>query len=142
MKRLDTMVPPPIRTKYEIRIMLLAVFLAGFLAWRDEHHARLEVETAKSNVPVQSERVSRDPDGIYQYGNLVGKVELPFVDQSNSTVTFSKITGAVSLDIEKDFDYRDYILRMTQHGAMTNADVSGQKSRAIWNVVCSIVKGR
>jgi hypothetical protein len=70
MKRLDTMVPPPIRTKYEIRIMLLAVFLAGFLAWRDEHHARLEVETAKSNVPVQSERVSRDPDGIYQYGNL------------------------------------------------------------------------
>ena len=38
---LDKKIPAAIRLRIEIGIMLIAVFIAGFLAWRDEHRARL-----------------------------------------------------------------------------------------------------
>jgi hypothetical protein len=38
---LNGFVRPKIRYNIEITIIGLAIFLAGFLAWRDEHHARL-----------------------------------------------------------------------------------------------------
>jgi hypothetical protein len=41
---LNTFVKPRVRRNIEIVIIIIAIFLAGFLAWRDEHHARLVAE--------------------------------------------------------------------------------------------------
>lgn len=41
---LNTFVGPKIRRNIEIVFIVLAIFFAGFIAWRDEHHARLIAE--------------------------------------------------------------------------------------------------
>jgi hypothetical protein len=41
---LDKIILPETRRRFEIGLLLLAVFIAGFLAWRDEHTARLAAE--------------------------------------------------------------------------------------------------
>jgi hypothetical protein len=139
-KKLDELLPPPRRQKYEIRLMVLVAFLAGFLAWRDEHHARLDVEN-KLNNRYQTTSSQRDPDGLYQFERMVGRVELPKVDEGNGTVTFERIVDAANLNISDDFQYRDYILHIKGTASETTGEMSGHKTRALWKVSC-VIKGR
>lgn len=89
--------------------------------------------------PASPPQNARDPDGVYQFGRQVGSIELPTVDQSSSTVSFSRINGAVNLDIGRDFEYRDFRLHIDRMGAEMVSGVAGQKFRSLANVFCKIV---
>jgi hypothetical protein len=39
--KLDKLLPPEQRRRFEIALLGLAIFFSGFLAWRDEHIARI-----------------------------------------------------------------------------------------------------
>jgi hypothetical protein len=78
-------------------------------------------------------------DGIYQLGKQVGTVELPQIDESKSTVFFQRIVGAMDLNKDREFEYQKYVLRIRGELGETSSDLSGQRSRALFGVLCDIV---
>jgi hypothetical protein len=82
---------------------------------------------------------ARDPDGVYQLDVQVGSAQSPHVDESKGTVTFGGIIGAAKLNVERDFEYRDFILHVRSFGTETRASIAGQVNRALGQVVCEIV---
>jgi hypothetical protein len=82
----------------------------------------------------------RDPDGIYQFGVQVGSVQGPQVDESHGTISFGAIVGAVKLNTDRDFEYRDLVLRINGFATETRAGMAGQAvGRALSQVTCEIV---
>ena len=81
----------------------------------------------------------RDPDGIYQLGMQVGSAEMAQSDESQGIITFGRIIGAVKLNLDRNFDYRGFVLHLKTMGAETRASISGQSSRMLVQVTCEIV---
>ena len=104
-------------------------FRFGSAKSKDERMARLSS---------QSEH-NRAPEGIYQFGQQVGTVELPRMDKSKSTVFFQRIVGAMNLNNRREFEYRNYVLRIRRELGETTSDLSGQRNRALFAVECDIV---
>jgi hypothetical protein len=89
--------------------------------------------------PQSSAPHNRDPDGIYQFGQQVGTVELPQIDKSKSTVFFQRIVGAMNLNNDREFEYRKYVLHIRGELGETTSDLSGQRDRTLFAVLCDIV---
>jgi hypothetical protein len=53
---------------------------------------------------------SRNPDGLYQYGEQVADGVGGVVDQSNGVVSFQAIRSAGRADPTRDFEFRDWTL--------------------------------
>jgi hypothetical protein len=100
------------------------------------------VEALTKPLPAVSPSKSlRDPDGIYQNGRLAGTVVDPRITVNQSKVYFEKITNAKDLDRTKPFQYRDFILRMTNIGGYVGMLISpsGVEAGVYQNVVCEII---
>jgi hypothetical protein len=80
-----------------------------------------------------------DRDGIYQFGKQVGTVQLPQIDESKSTVFFQRIVGAMNLNSDREFEYQKYVLHIRGELGETTSDLSGQRDRALFAVLCDIV---
>lgn len=96
-----------------------------------------------ANPPAPPSR-PRDPDTIYQLENPVGTVERVSVDLSNGVVVFDLIRGAINLNADRDFQYRNYVLHVTQFAAeMGNRDGPQGRwlERRLARVICRIVNG-
>jgi hypothetical protein len=128
--------------------VLLSCLPIGFVIWRvvdaiyNERIAVLQatiqqLSTKKPDTPSPPDH--QDPDGIFQLGKQVGSVELPQVDESRSTVVFQRITGAMNFNSTREFEYRNYTLRVRSFAAETRGDFSGQRSRALVRVECEIL---
>jgi hypothetical protein len=126
---LDKKISAAIRLRFEIAIILIAVFVAGFLAWRDEHLARAALESGPTKGPVYS----NNPDGIYQFDRMVGIAvgvkEMPTV----SKIYFEEIHDTVNLDRNNFFRYRQYSLRIASIGSssMFGVSITGSPSQGI-----------
>jgi hypothetical protein len=94
---------------------------------------------SRPQVPPSAVAPIRDPDGVYQLGEQVGSVQAPQVDESKGVVAFIAIIGAGKLNADRDFEYRDFVLRIKSFGAETRSNISGQVNRALHQVVCEIV---
>jgi hypothetical protein len=131
--------------------VLLSCIPIGFAIWRvvdvlyNERIAVLQATIQQLNaqkaesLPAPS---ARDPDGIFQLGQQVGKVELPEVNESASAARFGRIVGAVNFDKSREFEYRNYILRIRTIAAETRGDFSGLRTRMLIGVECDIVNRR
>jgi hypothetical protein len=128
--------------------VLLSCIPISFFAWRivdaiyNERIAVLQatiqqLSAKRPDSPAPPDH--QDPDGIFQLGKQVGSVELPQVDESRSKVVFQRITGAVNFNSNREFEYRNYTLRVRNIGAETKGDFSGQRSRALVGVECEIL---
>jgi hypothetical protein len=90
-------------------------------------------------TPLQPQR---DPDTLYQLGKPVGQVEGVVVDVANGIITFGLVRGAMNLNTDAEFEYRDYKLRI--EGTPSEA---GQREgpqgrwieRRLFKVVCKII---
>lgn len=110
-------------------------FRFGSAKSKDERIARL----GSQSEPQSGAPHNRDPDGIYQFGQQVGTVELARMDKSKSTVFFQRIVGAMNLNNRREFEYRNYVLRIRRELGETTSDLSGQRNRALFAVQCDIV---
>jgi hypothetical protein len=100
----------------------------------------LEQQLAKRpQIQLPSTPPARDPDGIYQLGAQVGSVQFAQVDESRGIVMFGGIVGAVKLNADRDFEYRDFVLHIKSFGTDGRSSVAGQVNRALGQVVCEIV---
>lgn len=102
---------------------------------KDERIAKL----SSKSEPQLSATHNRAPDGIYQFGQQVGTVELPQIDEGKSTIFFRRIVGAMNLNSDREFEYRKYVLRIHGELGETTSDLSGQRNRALFAVQCDIV---
>jgi hypothetical protein len=84
----------------------------------------------------------RDPDGIYQYGILVGSAQSVRIDESQGTILFGGIMDAAKLNIAKDIEYRDFILRIKNLATETRTSIGGKSFRSLTQVTCEIVGNR
>ena len=83
---------------------------------------------------------ARDPDGVFQLGSQVGTVQLPQIDESRGIVAFGSIVGAVKFNIDKDFEYRDYVLHVKSFEKETRASIAGDVKRGLYQVTCEIIE--
>jgi hypothetical protein len=98
--------------------------------------------TNQFNFGAPPQTPARDPDTLYQLQHPVGQVERAAVDVASSTVTFDLIRGAMNLNVEADFEYRQYILHITQSAAEMGQKESPQGrwiERRLARVTCRIV---
>ena len=71
------------------------------------------LEIVTKPVPANT-RPARDPDTLYQNGNVVGKVVSARITLNDSKVYFEEVEDAGALDTKKTFEYRDYILKLVR----------------------------
>jgi hypothetical protein len=121
-------------TKRGLQFSLFS-FRSGGAKSKDGRIAKL----SSQSEPQSSALHNRDPDGIYQFGQQVGTVELPLIDERKSKVFFQRIVGAMNLNNGREFEYRKYVLRIRGELGETTSDLSGQRNRALFAVQCDIV---
>ena len=83
--------------------------------------------------------MARDPDGIYQFGIQVGTGQMAQADESRGLVRFATISGAVKFNEKKEFEYRNFVLRVKEVMATNDAHVAGQVYRRFIQVTCEII---
>jgi hypothetical protein len=97
----------------------------------------------KMTKPVsESIRPARDPDALYQNGNVVGKVAGARITLNDSKVYFEQIEDAGNLDTKRTFEYRDYVLRFIRADSFIGLLVQapgGVKNSVYQRVVSEIV---
>ena len=98
---------------------------------RDQLQRRLSTQT--QSAP------GRDPDGVYQFGVLVGSAQVPQVDESRGTVVFSAISGIKNLNRYRDIEYRDFVLKITKVSNAMTAKIGGEIRVSFNDVTCEIV---
>lgn len=89
--------------------------------------------------PSSSASTARDPDGIYQFGLQVGTGQMAQTDESGGFVRFGTISGAVKFNEKKEFEYRNFVLRVKEIGAVLIAHMAGQANRQLVQVTCEII---
>ena len=100
------------------------------------------IEKMTKPVATAPIKPTRDPDGIYQNENLVGKVMGARITLNDSKVYFEQIENAGNLDTKKNFEYRDYVLRWVRADAFIGMLVQapgGVANNVYQRVVCEIV---
>jgi hypothetical protein len=103
--------PPDKRKVYEWRLIVVVVFIAGFLAWRDEHTARILAEATKQDKIEPTTMRERDPNGLYQLGELVGTGIGSVVDRGHSVITFQAIKSSGQIDSNRELEYQKYVIK-------------------------------
>jgi hypothetical protein len=93
-------------------------------------------------VTAPTAQLARDPDALYQNESGVGKVIGARITLNESKVYFEQIENAGHLDTNKNFEYRDYILRFVRADAYIGMLVQapgGIATNVYQRVVCEIV---
>lgn len=103
----------------------------------------LNFGTAKDitqNSETRALQAMRDPDGIYQFDQKVATVVAPEIDRSRSLVFFKQIQNAANFDRNRDFQYREYVLKIVDvSDQVTISGLGMPTNRGYANVQCRIV---
>lgn len=92
------------------------------------------------NSEAKAREAIRDPDGIYQLDQKVATVVAARIDLSHSLVTFEEIDSPQDiLDIEREFQYREYVLHTVTTPSNAGANLGGLRSRKYIDVQCTIL---
>jgi hypothetical protein len=102
------------------------------------------IDKMTTPVSAPSVRPARDPDAIYQNENVVGKVIGARITLNESKVYFEQIENAGNLDTNKNFEYRDYVLRFVRADAYIGMLVQapGGVATNVYQRVVSEIVGR
>lgn len=101
--------------------------------------SQLASAKAPASTPEPLKKTERDPDGIYQFGAQVGSVQFPQVNESSGIVVFAAITGAPKLNANREFEYRNMVLKIREFHRDSQSNLGGRVDRALGDVTCEIV---
>jgi hypothetical protein len=102
------------------------------------------IDNLTKPVPREKAEPERDPDALYQNGNVVGTVTGARLTLNQSKVYFAHIKNAGHLDRNRPFEYRQYLLKFVRADSYTGMLIStdGSATNVFGNVVCDIVGSR
>jgi hypothetical protein len=91
------------------------------------------------NSESKAREAIRDPDGIYQFDQKVAIVKAAETNRGSGLATFRElISQGDTLNPDKDFQYRQYILHLTGSDFITSAGMSGLTVKRWINARCEI----
>jgi hypothetical protein len=92
--------------------------------------------------PQQPEAPARDPDTIYQLGDAVATVQGADIDRGKGMISFENVYTHGDLNVEMQFEYRDYLMHFVSKQREIDATVAGQKNIRYMGVICQIMGKR
>ncbi|MEW6324617.1 MAG: hypothetical protein AB1515_04455 [Nitrospirota bacterium] len=84
----------------------------------------------------------RDPDALYQDGELAARVEGAGGNLDAGTVSFKMITQAEHIDLGREVEYLAWRLRCPLFDTESNVVMGGVRMRSFSNVRCEVVGQR
>ena len=85
----------------------------------------------------------RDKNSIYQNGEIAAVASGFDCDINTNTCSFSEISKSGSLDLSKEFEFREYKLQFKQAHTMIGMDSSRpEDGRLIFKVICTVTGKR
>ena len=127
-------------------ILLVAAF-AALRVWRADIDLRALLSPQRAVDRSVSDAVkwlpTRDAASLYQDGRVVGAAEGVAIDEAASALRFARVSRALELDVEKEFEFQKW--RLKYESADTEASVSGlamQPDKSFGNMMCKIIGTR
>lgn len=142
-------IAPDVRRRIEIALLFLATFYAGFQAWDeehlkyiDEHDKRIKAEALipTGSLPPQISYM-RNPNALYQYGEIFGEVQGAYTSLSSGTIEFKVVWINRYANPEQEIEYQDWRLSCPSLPKDSPNAVRGGVSGLIAGLTCSI-KGK
>lgn len=103
---------------------------------------RLNARIAALEAQIPKAIPTRDPDGLYQLGQLVGSVGPARIDQGNGTVEFDGVRSAGNLNPNAEVEYRDFVLQCVGLPMAPSIGFSGTVSSVSTGARCKILRQR
>jgi hypothetical protein len=74
--------------------------------------ARLQSQPTPSaaRAPVEGRQQVRDPDGLYQFGKLVGQTSGERIDKANNRIVYDTIRTQEQFDGDEDIEFRNFLI--------------------------------
>ena len=131
-----------------ISAIAIVAIIASLRVWR----ADLDLRQLLSPARVVDRSVTdnlqwlptRDSNGLYQGTKLVARISgRPLTDESKSLVAFEEIYQSNGLDLDREFEFQKWRLRLESADEVIGLDTSApQKGRIMKKVVCAIIGER
>jgi len=83
---------------------------------------------------------ARDPNALYQYGELVAEVQGAVISQANGTVTFQTVHTSGKADSTHEVEYQNWVLSCPDLPAPCPNTMVGQFSGMVVGEKCAIVR--
>jgi len=130
-----------------IAVVIVVAGLVSVRIWRADLDLRLIPGIKKAVKSSVDEKVSwlpaREPDALYQAGEIVARVSGAQVDATKSLVLFEEIYRSNRLNLADEFEFQKWRLRLTSVETMVMLDASApEKGRILQVVACGIVGQR
>ena len=147
MNRLFARITPGVRRRFEVIVIMLAIFYSGYSAWSDEHIARVKAEAALTAYQISHPSVvaapemepTQDPNGLYQYGAEFGSVQGAVVASAQSLVTFQSVRTNGTEDPTKPINYQNWSLSCPALPAQSPNSFTGSYTGAAAGISCTIL---
>jgi hypothetical protein len=91
-------------------------------------------------APAPAVQPPRNPDALYQYGESVAEVQGAVISQANGIVTFQFLRTAGKADSDREFEFRDWVLRCPNLPRPRPNTFFGQFSGVMSSETCTIVR--
>jgi hypothetical protein len=82
----------------------------------------------------------RNPDALYQYGEIVAEVQGAVISQANGIMTFQFLRTAGKADSDRELEFRDWVLRCPNLPRPPPNTFVGQFSGVMSGGTCTIVR--
>lgn len=103
-------------------------------------YGELQAKIAALEAQAAAQAPVRDPDGVYQLGERVGRVVNPDVKLHEGTIFFPRIIEANQLNLDAGFEWRNFTLEIIKHDGSGQISFSGAiVSREAYSVLTRIV---
>ncbi len=131
--------------KYQIDMYFMwvscqAIMHDASLATADK--MKLWTEVRNAFEPRDTQGSQRDPNALYQYGEVMGDVQGAVVSQSDSLVTFQVARSNGKADPTRDVEYQNWVIRCPDLPRPRPNEMVGQFVGMVVGMKCTIVGKR
>ncbi len=109
---------------------------------RDIRECKLKVLSMLQSKVISNTYPDRNPNSLYQYGDVIAEVQGAVISVSNGSVTFQNVRNAGKADPTRDVEYQDWILRCPDLPRPLPNTFVGQYIGVVAGETCSIVRKR
>jgi hypothetical protein len=103
---------------------------------------KLWTDVRNAFEPRTAPALQRDPNALYQYGDIVGDVQGAVVSQSNSLTTFQVVRSNGTADPTRGVEYQNWVLSCPDLPTPRPNEIVGQFVGMIVGMKCTIVGKR
>jgi hypothetical protein len=95
----------------EAKRRLVAILAAlPFLLQATAARSQSQPTPSAAHAPAEGRQEVRDPDGLYQFGKLIGHISGERIDKANNHVVYDAIRTQGQFDGGEDIEFREFVI--------------------------------